>query len=219
MAIIASRILSVIKLLLGIAVLVLTIVSLAYLVKVKNHAHNEPTNRGYYIDDDPLNYYSEGDFCYDKYRNYESQGAFKIFDIKMKKIRQYSKALLATYIVGLVLSVLSILFNVIQQLCMPNINCIGCFLLLVNLLNIINSILTIIFFIILSVNYYKGEFGDFEDFSKCSYFNDSFRKDYHFVSVVKDNFKKFFILYLISIILNIISLIVEGIGKRMDRPR
>ena len=76
------------------------------------------------------------------------------------------------------------------------------------LIRIILSILDLIFFIIISVNYYKSNFDDFEDFSECKYFIDTdFNKDYDFVFVVKRNFKKFFILTLISIRLIIILIL------------
>ena len=82
------------------------------------------------------------------------------------------------------------------------------------LIRIILSILDLIFFIIISVNYYKSNFDDFEDFSECKYFIDTdFNKDYDFVFVVKRNFKKFFILTLITIGLNIIEEIITLILK------
>ena len=216
----ASKALSIIKNILGIASIIITIICIVWLVKIKNNAHNEPLNRGYYIEDDPINYYSEGDFCYDKSRTYEYGGVFTTFDIRMNKIKKYSKALLGTYFIELFLSFFILLLFFLYYICCENSICIACLFFLIGLLSLINSILKIVFFIKLSINYYKGELDEFEDFSKCLYLNQSFRVDYHFVWVVKDNFIKFFILFIINIILDFIDYILNFIIKcRIKRKK
>ena len=206
---------AIIQAILSIISLVIFILCLTWLYKVKNNAKNEPTNRSFYISDDPLNYYIEGDFCYDNYLNYPSKGAFNIFDLRMKKIKKYAKALITTYLITVIVTVLTFIYSIVGEALFKNKKkCLAIFSLLIFLIVLVVSILSLVFFIILSVNYFKGKFDKFEDFSECKYLNNQFKSDYHFVSVVKDNFKKFFILNIISIVLSCIKNIIDIISKK-----
>ena len=191
--------------------IIINILCLVWLFKVKNNSKKEPYPRDKYLieGEDPLNYYTEGDFCYDHYYPYLTKGAFDDLDIRMTKIHKYSKALIYIFFIDLMFIILSIILDIISE--RKEIDCIKCIFALIRF---ILSILDLIFFIILSVNYYKSNFDDFEDFSECKYFIDTdFNKDYDFVFVVKRNFKKFFILTLITIGLNIIEEIITLILK------
>ena len=206
---------AIIQAILSIISLVIFILCLTWLYKVKNNAKNEPTNRSSYISDDPLNYYIEGDFCYDNYLNYPSKGAFNIFDLRMKKIKKYAKALITTYLITVIVTVLTFIYSIVGEALFKNKKkCLAIFSLLIFLIVLVVSILSLVFFIILSVNYFKGKFDKFEDFSECKYLNNQFKSDYHFVSVVKDNFKKFFILNIIGIVLSCIKNIIDIISKK-----
>ena len=46
------------------------ILIIVWLFKILHNAKNEPTNRSLYIANDPLNYYTEEEFCYDNYENF-----------------------------------------------------------------------------------------------------------------------------------------------------
>ena len=133
-----------------------------------------------------------------------TKGAFDDLDIRMTKIHKYSKALIYIFFIDLMFVIFYIILDIIRKR-----KEFGCIEYIFALIRIILSILDLIFFIIISVNYYKSNFDDFEDFSECKYFIDTdFNKDYDFVFVVKRNFKKFFILTLISIGLSLIRLII-----------
>ena len=87
--------------------------------------------------------------------------------------------------------------------------CIEC---IIKLGRFILSIVKLVIFILLSAAYFQSNFGDFKDFSKCQYLNKSFNNDYDFVFVVKDNFIKFFVVYLICLFFEIVIFIMEPIN-------
>ena len=201
-----------IRIVFSIVLITFTIISLVWLFKVKNYSKKEePYHRDKYLieGDDPLNYYTEGDFCYDHYYSYLIKGAFKDLDIRMKKIHKYSIYLIKLFFIDLILFFLIIPFRFISQ--NDKIESIK---IILSIFSSIISILELIFFIILSKDYYKSNFDDFEDFSECVYFKDSdFNKDYDFVFVVKNNYENFFFLTLITIGLNFIKIILIFILK------
>ena len=196
--------------------LVIVILCIILLFKVRNNAKQEPENRFNYTDDNTfLNEYSEGDFCYNHYTPYITDGAFIDFDLRMKKIRKFSTALLIAYFILLFLLVLSMIIAIMYKTCCnTHEKCISCLLILIFFTNILVFILCLVFFIILSVHYFKSKFNDFKDFSKCHYLGNGFRKDYNFVSVVKDNYLKVFVLNIIFLFLNCFHSIMNAISKK-----
>ena len=209
--------LSIIQLILSIINLVIFILGLIWLFKVKNNAKNEPANRDSYIYDDPLNYYIEGDFCYDKSLVYPDKGAFNIFDLRMKKIKKYSKALIVIYLITIIITVITMIFNILAKTKLKyKKKCVSIIYLLLLIIILTIAILSFVFFIILSVHYFKGKFDDFEDFSDCKFLTNDFKSDYHFVSVVKNNFIKFFILNIISIALSCVKNIIDKIAEKTN---
>ena len=192
------------------------ILCLVWLFKVKNNSKKEPYSRDKYLieGEDPLNYYSEGDFCYEHYYSYLTKGAFDDLDIRMTKIHKYSTALICIFFIDLILIILYGILDYIRK--SKDVDCIKYINGIVKLIRGILMILNLIFFIILSVNYYRSNFDDFEDFSKCKYFIDTdFNKDYDFVFVVKKNYKKFFILTLIHIgLILILETIIKILKKK-----
>ena len=188
-----NKILKIVTLIVELAFLVIFIVCVVYLFKVNQNAKDEPTNRGGYIMYDPYDYYTEGDFCIDHLEPYVSKGAFKEFNLRIKKIKRYSTILIVILFVKMGLSLLAI--------CCKNKKC-SCFILILLLLSLVGEVIFLIFFIIISVHYFKSKFNKFNDFSKCKYLGSSFEKDYDFVYDLKKHFKIFFILGLISFVLN-----------------
>ena len=211
-----DKVISIFKTLFTLVSFVIIILSIVFLFKVRNNAKKEPQDRIKYINENAyLNEYSEGDFCYNHYTPYMSDGAFIDFDIRMKKIRKFSTSLLSTYFISLILMFLSIVVQIMyKSCCNTHEKCIGAILLIIMIANIIIWILSLIFFIILSVNYFKSKFSDFKDFSRCHYLGNGFRDDYHFVFVVKDNYLNFFVLSIISIFLNCFDNIINTIAKK-----
>ena len=214
-----SIILKTIKLILSLALLVLSILCLYWLIKVYNNTDDEPLNRIKYISDEhgsPDELYSLGDICYDHYESFLIIGALEDFDIRIKKIRKFSLALIITFFISFILSILSI--GVILGGAI--LKCAGKVLsiitIILGLIAIISTILAFIFFIILSVHYFKSNFGDFEDFNDCYYLNSTFDDDYDFVYVVKKNYKRFFIVYLIVFVLDIVDKILERMLKKKN---
>ena len=206
---------SFLKLILNIISLIINILLLIWLFKVRNNAKEEPVDRSLYVQQDIFEtVYTVGDFCYDHYNPYITNGAFQEFNIKMKNIRKYSTALLILFFISVVLSILSLFIAVLYKTCCSSHEkCVSILLTIIFFGNVIICILSLVFFIILSVNYFRSHFDDFKDFSKCKYLNNAFKADYNFVFVVKDNYIKFFVLYLISIFLlcleNCISIICK----------
>ena len=191
------------------AFIVIFLVCIAYLFNVNNNAKDEPTNRGRYIEYDPYNYYTEGDFCLDHLYPYTSRGAFKEFDLRIKNIKKFSAIILIIFFVK---NILSILASILGLFCENN-KC-SRFIFILLLLSLVAEILFLIFFIIISVNYFNSQFGRFKQFSKCEYLGSSFKSDYDFVNDLKKNFKIFFILGLISFFLNFLQI---GLNRKLKK--
>ena len=204
-----QKALLVIKFIFLIALIVLNILSIIWLFKVKNNSKKEPYPRDKYIieGEDPLNYYTQGDFCYYYYNSYLTNGAFDDFDIRMTKIHKYSIVLICIFFINLILIILEPILNYISK--RKKIEIIKW---IFTIIKTCITILYLIFFTLLSVYYDLSKFGDFEDFSECKYFiNTDFNKDYDFVFAVKRHYKVFFILTLITIGLDLISQIINMI--------
>ena len=212
-----ETILKAIKFILSLVILVLSILCLYWLIKVYDNADDEPLNRIKYINEEQ-GYHDElyrlGDLCYDHYEPFIIIGAFEDFDIRMKKIRKFSLAIIVTFFISFILSILSLGVILGGALFKCGGKILSLISLIAEIITILASILAFIFFIILSVHYFKSNFGDFEDFNDCIYLNSRFDDDYDFVYVVKDNYKRFFIVYLIVFVLGIVNNILERILKK-----
>ena len=213
--------LKVTKFILSLASLVLSILCIVWIAKVYSNADNEPSNRGIYCLDengDPINlntFYSAGEFCYDHYQAFLDKGAFEDLDIRMKKIKKFSLAIIITFSISFGLTFISLIMIIIGLIaeCRENYFLV---IPIIALLGYLASIVSFIFFIILSVHYFKSNFDDFDKFRDCEYLNPSFDKDYDFVDVVKDNYLKSFIVYIIVFVLNCIDNIIERIIKKKE---
>ena len=189
----------------SIVYLAIFIACFIYLFKVKNNSKKEPTERGKYFEDDPFIYYMEGDFCYDHYFTYTMKGAFKDFDLHIKKIKTFCTHMLIIFLLKIIFTFASTFIIIFcENKIINNKKCYN-FAYIILFLNIINEILLIIFFFILSGHYFKSKFGGFEKFSKCKYFGGNFQTDYDFVFVVKKKFLVLFILILILIVLGFLQ--------------
>ena len=215
-----TTILKTIKFILSLVIFVLSILCLYWLIKVYDNADDEPLNRVKYIDEYNGNYdelYRLGELCYAHYEPFLIIGAFEDFDIRMKKIRKFSLAIIITFFISFIISIL----NLGVVLGGALLKCAGKVLSVISLIfgiiSILASILAFIFFIILSVHYFKSNFGDFEDFNDCAYINLYFDYDYDFVYVVKKNYKRYFIVYLIVFVLGIVDNILGRILKKKEQ--
>ena len=159
-----SKALKVSTIIVELAFLIVFIVCIVYLFKVNNNAKDEPTNRGGYITSDPYSYYTEGDFCLDHLEPYVDKGAFKEFDLRIKKIKKFSTILIAILFVKMALSLLASFLG----LCCESKKC-SCFILILLFLSLVAEVLFLIFFIIISVHYFKSKFSKFEKFEECKY--------------------------------------------------
>ena len=213
----SDTILKIIKLILSIVILVLSILCLIWIIKVYNQAKDEPINRIKYINEGDGYYdeqYNQGDFCYDHYESFLVIGAFDDFDIRMKKIRKFSLAIIVTFFISFAISLLNLGLVLGGTLCPGKI--LSIISLILGIISIISSLLAFIFFIILSVHYFKSNFGDFEEFENCLYINSYFYNDYDFVYIVKKNYKRYFIVYLIIFVLGIFDNILERLLKKKE---
>ena len=133
-----------------------------------------------------------------------NKGAYKTFDLKMDNIHKYSTGLLSIFFIQaglLVLFIVGLIISIITEF-----DAFAFFIILYFLLDILCSILNLIFFIILSVNYYKCKFNNFQDFGGCYFFDkEKFMEDYDNVFKVKNNFKKVFIINIISLSLSFLG--------------
>ena len=207
------------KFVLSLVIAVLYILCIVWIVKVYHNANDEPGDRLKYYESEDFEsvskYYSEGEFCFDNSQSYLDKGAFEVFDIRMKKIRNFSLALIVTFIISFGLGIINLLTVIISMCCTIAATILRIITCICSILNLVSSILSFIFFIILSVHYFKSNFDDFEDFNDCNYINKNrFDNNYDFVYVVKDNFKRYFIVYIILIVLNIGDTILERIIKK-----
>ena len=213
--------LKVTKFILSLASLVLSILCIVWIAKVYSNADNEPSNRVIYCQNESgitlyhSDFYSAGDFCYDHYQAFLDKGAFEDLDIRMKKIKKFSLAIIITFSISFGLTFISLIMIIIGLIaeCRENYFLV---IPIIALLGYLASIVSFIFFIILSVHYFKSNFDDFDKFRDCEYLNPSFDKDYDFVDAVKDNYLKYFIVYIIVFVLNIIDNILERIIKKKD---
>ena len=189
--------------------IIIIVICIIFLFKIRKNAKDEPSPRNqYYNYDDASNYYVSGDFCYNHLDTYVEKGAFEDFGIEMDKIRKCSTALLILHFVQLLMLILAFLLPFLLSSCQSCAKALSCIFLLINS---IVGIISLLFFIFLSYYVYKGKFGDLETFSNCQYLNRKFQTDYDFAFTVKDNFKKLFIMNIISICLNTVQCIIGRI--------
>ena len=144
---------------------------------------------------------SEGN-CEKYLYNSLKNGVYETFNFKMKEIHKYSTGIFVIFILqisfGLII-ILSACGNGFDE-CQRVISVI-CF--------IITLLLNFIFFILFSVFFYKRKIDEFKDFSKCSFFDETnFNNIFGFVFSVYKNGKKAFIVDLLFVILNFISLFI-----------
>ena len=206
-----SKISLLIKAIFSLLLFIISILCIIWLFKVKNNSKKEPIDRSTYIDEDYLDFYKEGDFCYNHYNTYIEYGALEDFDIRIKKIKTFSKALLITYFISLIL--LLLIFGL--SICLTSeTGCLAKILVILFLLYIINLLLNLIFFIVASIHYFKSKWNDFDEFSNCRYLNRHFDNEYDFVYDVDNNYKKFFILNIVSIVLHILQNVINRLLKR-----
>ena len=177
----------------------LIILIIIWLFKLIKNTKSEPKNRKDYIAKEPSNYYEEQEFCFYNYENFILKGAIITFDLRIKKIEKYSKAVVSTLFIGIG----SIIMSAILVCCLP-----GCAALFY-LFFIISVILCLSFSIVLAHHYFKSNFSDFEEFSKCRYLTKQFKTDYDFIFKIKDEFKMPFVLVLFTEFLNCFSLVYE----------
>ncbi len=210
-------ILSILKLLISIGSVVILILNLIFLFKIINNCKKEPTNYPSYINEEQLDLYSPKDFCSQKVSLYYEKGAFETFDLRIKKIKIFSRGLVSTIFISLFLSILSNIIVIIAQIRSSNREkIIGVLSVIYLIFTFINFILSIVFFILLCVNYFKSNFGDFKSFSHCEFLNEKFNDDYKFVFNIKDNFKKIIILWIINICLCFVEIILKCISKAIQ---
>ena len=193
-----------------IAYLATFILIIVWLFKLLHNAKNEPKDRIRYINQNFTNYYTEGEFCYDNYEQFIVSGALNTFDIPLKKIKKYTRALLGTMFISIGSIVLIIIFFILEN------NVFACrdwgqiFGMLFYLFFILSLILSIAFAIVLAHYYFKGQYNDFEEFSRCRFLTKKFRTDYDFLFKIKNEFKMPFVLILLSEFFNFINIIVEN---------
>ena len=207
-------ILSIFKLLISIGSLVILILNFVYLFKIINNCKKEPTNYQSYVNEEQLDLYSNKDFCSQKVNLYYEKGAFETFDLRIKKIKIFSRGLVSTTFISIFLSILGFLIIILFQIRSSKKEDIIAVLSIIYLIfTFINFILSIVFFILLCVHYFKSDFGDFESFSHCEFLKEEFNNDYKFVFNVKDNFKIYLILWIVSICVNLIENLLKCISK------
>lgn len=188
------------------AVFILIII---WLFKLLHNAKNEPTNRIRYINKDPSNYYDEGEFCFDICEKFIMKGALDTFDIPLKNIKKYTRALLGTIFISIGSIIVATIFLLVgkkvysfeewSKICSH-------FFALILFLSII---LSLVFAIVLAHYYFKGNYSDFEEFSRCRFLSKRFRTDYDFIFKIKGEFKMPFVLILISEFFNFINIAIE----------
>ena len=194
-----------------IAMIILTII---WLFKIIKNAKNEPTNRSRYIDKDPALYYEEGEFCYDNYEKFILKGAFDTFGLRIKRIKKYSKAVLATIFISLGSFIMIIIFSCLKD---RHEDILSFFVSLLGLIYTISNILCIAFAIVLAHDYLKSNFSDFEEFSRCRYLLKHFKKDYNFIFIIKEEFKMLFIFILLFEFSNFMKKPYEYLGESKDK--
>ena len=210
--------LKVVKCILSLAIIVLSILCIVWIAKVYSNADDEPTNRikYYYDENDKLieNSYDEGEFCFEHYQSFLDKGVFEDFDIRMKKIKKFSLGTIIIFSISFGITIINLTMLIVGLICELGAKFFMILIPICFILSLLSSILALIFFIILSVHYFKSNFDDFDEFSKCEYLNPYFDKDYDFVYVVKNNYLKYFIVYLIIFVLNIVDSVLGRILKK-----
>ena len=144
--------------------------------------------------------YTEGEFCYGHKYEYLQNGALQVFNIRMKKIKKFAKALLATKFI----SMGSVIAICILRVC-SRYETAMCFLILFGLIYLANNICNVIFLEKLNNYFSESNFYDFEKFSKCDYIQSTFKRHYKFINTVNKNCKRIFIVSFISSILEAIN--------------
>lgn len=180
-----------------------------WLFKIIINARSEYSARSHYIIKDPSNYYTEEEFCYEKYEPFIIKGALHIFDLPIEKIKKYATALLSTILISIgsfVLSGILICISKHSYHYSENSLCCASFFYVICLLGII---LSLAFAIVLAYYYSKGNYNDFEDFSRCRYLKKNFRADYDFIFQIKNGYKLPITLVIITEFFNFIKFVVE----------
>ena len=182
--------------------LVALILCIIWTFKIINNAKSESTPYDRFISNDTLQNYTESDFCYGRKYEYSKYGAFKVFNIRMDKIKKFARAILATKFV----SIGNVVLVYIVFLCCKSQNTRIGFVLLYVLIYLTNCILNVIFIEKLSNYYSESNFYDFERFSKCDYLKGTFRKSYEYMNNVKKNCFRIFVINFISAIFEAINI-------------
>ena len=165
------------------------ILFMIWLFKLSKNSKNEPKLRSGYIIEEPETYYREDEFCYENYQPFINKGALKIFDLPMKKINIFSKALIITIFTSIFSFILGVVLYCIGRRKSHSNDCYV-FLGAISLICFILALILNLVFAIILVHYYsKGNYSDFEEFSRCRYLSREFRKDYDFIFSVKNQYK------------------------------
>ena len=195
-----------------ISYLVTFVLVIIWLFKLLSNAKDEPRNRSSYIIEELTTYYTEEEYCYEKYEPYLAKGALDLFDIPTKQIRKYCRALLSTIFISLGSMILSIVFFCIGKKAYRRDRYmdLGALFYLIQILGVI---LSLIFAIVLMHYYSKGDYEDFEEFSRCRYLTRRFRENYGFVFKIRNGYQMPFALILINEFFSFIQLIAENHPK------
>ena len=193
-----------------IAYLATFILIIIWLFKLLNNAKNEPQNRIRYINKDPENYYTKGEFCFDNCEKFIKKGALDTFGIPLKKIKKYTRALLGTIFISIGSIVFILIFANIKNKSYRHQDLAMSCGILFYLFFLLSVILSIAFAIVLAHYYFKGKYNDFEEFSRCRYLTKRFKTDYDFIFKIKSEFKMPFVLILISEFFNFINILNES---------
>ena len=197
-------------LILIIGYLVTFILAIIWLFKLLINAKSEPTSRTNYIIEERLNFYYEGEFCYENYEPYLVKGALDTFNIPTKKIKKYCRGVISLIFITVGSFILASVFVCLGKSSFSNEDCFMGLASLFYLFVFFGIILTIVFTIILMHYYSKGDYNDFEEFSRCRYLSPKFRKAYKFVFDIKNGYQMPFALILLTEFFNFIKLIVEN---------
>ena len=202
----------IINMLLFICYLVTFILIIIWVFKLHNNAKKEPSSRNKYIIEDLLTFYTEEEFCYEKYEPFLVKGALDTFDIPSKKIKKYCKALLSTIFISLGSIILTMVFFCLKERYKFTDKRKKFFRSLYYTFYIIfclGIILSFVFAIILVHYYSKGDYNDFDEFTRCRYLSKQFRSDYNFVSKIRKGYQMPIALILLNEFFSFIKLIFE----------
>ena len=193
--------------------LALIILIIIWLFKLLKNTKSEPKNRISYIVKEPSYYYEEHEFCYIEYERFIIKGAFNSFDLRIKRIKKYCKAVLATIFIALGSLIMMVILFCLNQ-CTRDWGtiCSGLFFFFA----VISLILCLAFSIVLAHHYFKSNFSDFEEFSKCRFLTRKFKRDYNFIFTIKNEFKMPFVLVLLTEFFNCIGIVFDFEGELED---